>query len=348
MPERPIASRRLGRTALHLSEIGFGAAGIGNLYAAVSEQQAAQALDAAWDAGLRYVDTAPYYGFGLSERRVGDAVRRHAAGDGRWVVSSKAGRLLRPLRGGGGGVRQGFVDALAFDAHFDYSHDGILRSFEDSLQRMGLDRIDILLVHDIGRATHGDDRSHDEAFWDGGYRALERLRAEGRVDAIGLGVNEWQVCEAFMARADFDCFLLAGRYTLLEQGALESFLPACAERGVGLVLGGIYNSGILATGVVEGRVGCYDYAPPAPEVVERVRRLQRVCEAHGVRLAAAALQFALAHPQVASVIPGVASGTQLAQCLRDYRSAIPASLWSDLKREGLVAAGAPVPAGEAA
>lgn len=339
-----IATRRLGRTPLRLSEIGFGAAGIGNLYAAVGDAQAAQALDAAWEAGLRYVDTAPYYGFGLSERRVGDAVRRHRGADG-WVVSTKVGRLLRPCRDAGAGTRNGFADALPFEPHFDYSHDGILRSFEDSLQRMGRERVDILLVHDIGPATHGaDDARHDAAFWDGGYRALERLRADGRIAAIGLGVNEWQVCERYMARADFDCFLLAGRYTLLEQGALESFLPACAARGVGVILGGIFNSGILATGVTGGVAGCYDYAPPAPGVVERVARLQRACEAHGVRLAAAALQFALAHPQVASVIPGVSDAGQLEQCLRDYRSPIPAALWDELRGQGLIAPGAPVPA----
>jgi len=340
-----IARRRLGRTSLQLGEVGFGAAGIGNLYAPVSDAQAAQVLDAARDAGMRYLDTAPYYGFGLSEQRVGAALRRHAAGGDPWVVSSKVGRRLRPLDAPAApGARHGFVDGLPFEPYFDYSHDGILRSFDDSLQRLGLDRIDILLVHDIGRATHGDAHQvHAAAFWDGGYRALERLRGEGRVGAIGLGANEWQVCQAFMARADFDCFLLAGRYTLLEQGALDDFMPACQARGIGLVLGGIYNSGILATGVGEVASGRYDYAPAPLEVVERVRHLQRVCDAHGVRLAAAALQFALAPAQVASVIPGLAHRGQLEACIRDYREPIPAALWSDLKHEGLIAAHAPVP-----
>lgn len=347
MPDHRIALRRLGRTSLHLSEIGFGAAGIGNLYAPVSDPEAGAALDAAWLAGVRYVDTAPYYGFGLSERRVGAALRRHGDRGGSWVVSSKVGRLLRPCAGASpSAIRHGFADALPFEPHYDYSHDGILRSFDDSLQRMGVARIDILLVHDIGRATHGEAHGmHAAAFWDGGYRALERLRAEGRIGAIGLGVNEWQVCQEFMARADFDCFLLAGRYTLLEQGALDEFMPACAARGIGLILGGIYNSGILATGVGGDVSGRYDYAPAPSGVVDRVRALQRVCDAHRVRLAAAALQFALAHAQVASVIPGVANSEQFAECLRDYREPIPGALWSDLKGEGLIARHAPVPPG---
>lgn len=346
MAEAPLATRQLGRTPLQLSEIGFGAAALGNLYAPVDDVQAAAALDAARDAGLRYVDTAPYYGFGLSERRVGDAVRRHA-GQGAWVVSSKVGRLLRPIRDGvDSGLREGFADALPFEAHFDYSYDGILRSFEDSLLRTGLERIDILLVHDVGAACHGEAAGvHDAAFWNGGYRALERLRSEGLVTAFGLGVNEWEVCERYMARADFDCFLLAGRYSLLEQGALKSFLPACAARGVGVVLGGIYNSGILATGVSGDRTARYNYAAAAPEVVARVSALQQVCERHGVRLSAAALQFALANPQVASVIPGLANAGQLAQCMRDYRSQIPAALWHELRQRGLISADAQVPAG---
>lgn len=347
MPDRGIALRRLGRTSLQLSEVGFGAAGIGNLYAPVSDADAAAALDAACEAGVRYVDTAPYYGFGLSEQRVGAAIRRHADAGDAWIVSSKVGRLLQPLASGSvGGVRHGFAEGLPFEPRFDYSHDGILRSFEDSLKRTGLDRIDILLVHDIDRSTHGDAHEmHAAAFWQGGYLALDRLRAEGRIGALGLGVNEWQVCSEFMGRADFDCFLLAGRYTLLEQGALEHFMPACAARGIALILGGIYNSGILATGVGNGESGRYDYAPAPCGVIDRVRKLQRICDAHGVRLAAAALQFVLAHPQVASVIPGVANRNEFLTCLRDYRELIPCALWSDLKREGLIAADAPIPGG---
>jgi len=346
MAEEGVARRRLGRTSLWLTEIGFGAAGVGNLYAPVTDLEAAEALDAAARAGVRYVDSAPYYGFGLSERRVGDAVRRHAGRGAPWILSSKVGRVLRPCASGSGiaRMRHGFADGLPFEPHADYSHDGILRSFEDSLQRLAVPRIDILLVHDIGKATHGDSHAgHAAAFWDGGYRALDRLRAEGVVGAIGLGVNEWQVCEEFMARADFDCFLLAGRYTLLEQGALDSFFPACAARSIGVVLGGIYNSGILATGAATEGGGRYDYAPAPAGVLERVGKLQRVCQSHGVALGAAAMQFALAHPQVCSVIPGAANAAQVEGGMSHYREWIPLALWSDLKSEGLLAPDAPVP-----
>ncbi len=347
MVDEAIGLRRLGRTSLRLTELGFGAAGIGNLYAPVDDRIAGEALDMAWHAGVRYVDTAPYYGFGLSERRVGDALRRHARDGDAWIASTKVGRLLRPRDGAPlDQVRHGFAGGLPFDPYFDYSYDGVMRSFDDSMQRMNLPAIDILLVHDIGRATHGDAcHAQGAAFWDGGYRALERLRAEGRIKAIGLGVNEWQVCEEFMARADFDCFLLAGRYTLLEQGALERFMPECERRGIGLVLGGIYNSGILATGVSADGGGRYDYAPAPSGVIERVRRLQQVCDSHGVSLAAAALQFPLAHPQVASVIPGATSPEEFAAGMAHYREPIPAGLWSDLRNEELIAAAAPVPSG---
>lgn len=345
MPDGMIRRRKLGRTALQLTEMGFGAAGMGNLYATVADQAADDTLDMAWHAGVRYIDTAPYYGFGLSERRVGDALRRHAREDDACIVSSKAGRLLKPVaQVAPGAIRHGFAGGLPFEPYFDYSHDGVMRSFEDSMQRMGTSSIDILLVHDIGRMTHGDaHEKHEADFWRGGYRALERMRSEGSIRAFGLGVNEWQVCEAFMARADFDCFLLAGRYTLLEQGALERFMPECEKRGIGLVLGGIYNSGILATGVQPGGECRYDYALAPSGIVQKVQGLQRICEAHGVSLAAAALQFVLAHPVVASVIPGASNRQQVTANLESYREPIPASLWADMKHEGLIAADAPVP-----
>lgn len=341
-----IACRSLGRAGLRISELGLGGAGLGNLYEAVSEETVDATVSAAWEAGIRYVDTAPYYGFGLSEQRLGRLVRAQAASAEPWVVSTKVGRRLVPCEQQGlRRERDGFVDGLPFAPVFDYSHDGILRSVEDSLQRMGLARVDILLVHDIGRMTHGDAQAAQaRAFWQGGYAALVRLRDEGTVKAIGLGVNECQVCVDFIARGDFDCLLLAGRYTLLEQGALTQLLPACAQRGIKLILGGIYNSGILASGVLAGGPMRYNYEPAPADIIRRVARMEHICAAHGVPLAAAALQFVLAHPQVASVIPGATSTMQVARNLAYYRTRIPPALWSDLKQDGLVDAAAPVPA----
>lgn len=345
MKEIPVARRRLGQTSLYLSEVGLGGAGIGNLYGAVSDEEAADTIEVAWQAGIRYIDTAPYYGFGLSERRVGDGARKHFMGNESWVVSTKVGRRLRPCRTPPDpATRDGFANPLPFEPFFDYSYDGILRSFEDSLQRTGLSRIDILLVHDIGSVTHGDrHESVATTFWQGGYRALDQLRSEGCVAAIGLGVNEWQVCEEFMERGDFDCFLLAGRYTLLEQDALSTFLPKCAAKDVGVILGGIYNSGILATGLPVTSPAYYNYAPAPPEILQRVQQLEHICNAHGVSLAAAALQFVLAHPQVSSVIPGAASAEQLTDSIGRYREPIPFTFWADLKSEDLIHPDAPVP-----
>ncbi|MBL8270840.1 aldo/keto reductase [Steroidobacter sp.] len=340
-------SRRLGATELRLTEIGFGAAALGSLYEPMSEGTARALIEAAWAAGVRYFDTAPYYGFGQSERRLGDALRTSSRNS--FVLSTKVGRLLKPLTTHAGcGRRHGFASEMPFEPVYDYSYDGIMRSFEDSLQRLGLARVDVLLVHDIGHATHGQSNDTQLRLLEmSGYRALDELRRARMVAAIGLGVNEWQVCESVMAWGDFDCFLLAGRYTLLEQGALETFLPKCVARKTGLILGGIYNSGILATGTRGHGPVNYNYEPAPADRLATVRRLERVCDSHGVPLAAAALQFPLAHPQVTSVIPGADSAQQLRATLEHYRVSIPDSLWSDLKAEGLIAADAPVPGSEA-
>lgn len=335
--------RRLGAIRLSLTEIGYGAAALGNLYQAIDEGTARAVVDAAWSAGVRYFDTAPYYGFGLSERRLGDALRSYPRAS--FIVSTKVGRLLKPQAAHSGAtLRHGFASELPFEPVYDYSYDGIMRSFEDSLQRLGLASIDILLVHDIGSLTHGQGAEAQLRLLErSGYRALENLRNSGAVAAIGLGVNEWQVCEASMEWGNFDCFLLAGRYTLLEQGALASFLPKCEARNTGLILGGIYNSGILATGTRGQNHPYYNYQPASAEQIATVRRIERVCEANGVPLAAAALHFPLAHPQVASVIPGAASPEQLQQTLQHYRLSMPDALWADLRAEHLIAAEAPVP-----
>ena len=296
--------RFIGKTKLAVDVLGFGCAPLGNLYRAISDDDAAGLLQSAWREGFRYFDTAPHYGQGLSERRLGDALRDRRGED--YVLSTKAGRLLKPA--GYALERHGFVSPMPFDIVYDYGYDGILRSFEDSLQRLGLDRIDILYMHDIGRVTHGADNERlFPVAMDGGYRAMDELRRDGRVTAIGLGVNEWEVCEAALDFGDWDCFLLAGRYTLLEQEALDSFLPKCIERKSSVVIGGPYNSGILATGVRHGKAGHYDYGNAPGPVVAKVGRIESICEDFGIPLRAAALQFPLAHPAVVSVIPGMAT-----------------------------------------
>jgi D-threo-aldose 1-dehydrogenase len=328
-----IPQRALGRGGLSLAVLGFGAAAIGNLYAAVDETEAKDAVRAALDAGLTYFDTAPHYGFGLSETRLGAVLPAQAQ------VSTKVGRVLVPAPDAGG-ERHGFVDAAPFEPVFDYSHDGVMRSLEASLKRLGRDRVEVLLAHDLGAVTHGDDHPRRlREFLDGGYLAMRALRDSGAVGAIGLGVNEWQVCEEILGHADLDVVLLAGRYTLLEQTALDSFLPLCAARGISVIVGGPFNSGVLVEGA--SRRAHYDYAPAPTAVVERVRALEAICADHRAPLAAAALQFPLAHGQVVSVIPGIASRAQALQAVSWLRTPLPDGLWSDLRQAGLLHPDAP-------
>jgi D-threo-aldose 1-dehydrogenase len=333
----------IGRTGVEVTRLGFGAAAMAGLYQAVPEERALASVAAAHEAGVRYFDTAPHYGFGLSETRLGAALRGLDPQEGA-VVSTKVGRLLVPVDADPAEERHGFVGAAPFEPVFDYSYDAVMRSFEDSRRRLGRERIDILLAHDLGRVTHGDDHDrHFRTFFEGGYRAMRELRDEGVVGAIGLGVNEWQVCEDVLTHGDFDAVLLAGRYTLLEQTALETFLPLCGARGCSIILGGPFNSGILVEGVNGDRAPHYNYEPAPPHIVERVRRMEAVCRAHDVPLAAAALQFPLAHPRVASVIPGMANESQVAETLALAAVDIPQALWHDLKGEGLLHPAAPTP-----
>lgn len=332
--------RRIGATELRVDTIGLGCAPLGNLYAAVSDDDASALVASAWDAGLRFFDSAPHYGQGLSERRLGDALRPHH--EETFVLATKVGRLLKPA--GYQEIRHGFASPMPFDIEYDYSYDGVLRSFDDSLQRLGLDRIDILLMHDIGRVTHGED--NDRLFpiaMDGGYRAMDRLRNEGRVAAIGLGVNEQEVCSAALERGDWDCFLLAGRYTLLEQEPLDRFLPECLERRCSIITGGPFNSGILATGVSGKGAPRYNYGDADKGIVARVAELETACSEFDVPLPAAALQFPLAHPAVASVIPGCATREQLRETLDHFHHDIPPEFWVTLRERGLIRADAPVP-----
>jgi D-threo-aldose 1-dehydrogenase len=328
--------------ALPFTELGIGTAPLGNMYRALTEASAQAALQAGWDSGCRYIDTAPFYGLGLSETRINTFLRGRPRAD--YVLSTKVGRRLAvcpPEERAGIGQ---FFETPSRRVVFDYSYDGVMRSMEDSLERLGLDRIDILLCHDVDVFTHGSKEASDariREFMEGGYHALHSLREQGVVSAIGAGLNNWEVCETLARAGDFDLFLLAGRYTLLEQDALTSFLPLCVERGIGIVLGGPYNSGILATGAWGGAT--YNYKPAPQDILDRVTRIEQVCAAHGVRLIEAALRFPLAHPAVVSVIPGGQTADEVKGNAEVLRAKIPAALWSDLKSQGLLRADAPVP-----
>jgi D-threo-aldose 1-dehydrogenase len=332
MAARATERRPLGRTGLSVTLTSLGGASLGNLYKPVPEAEAQATLAAAWDAGIRFFDTAPRYGHGLSERRMGDFLRQKPRRS--YVLSTKVGRLLTPLRGRTMGD-YGFADPLPFEQEYDYSYDGIMRSHEASLHRLGLDRVDVLYIHDIGRDTHGAD--NDRLFpiaMDGGLKALEELKRAGDIAAFGLGVNEVEVCLAAFEHGDFDCFLLAGRFTLLEHVAAKPLLAECLKRGASLVVGGVFNSGILATGPVPG--AHYNYAEAPPDILDRVRRIEVVCRAHGVPLAVAAEAFPLSHPVVASVLVGVASPALLAQNLAGFSTDVPTALWRDLADAGLL------------
>lgn len=327
---------------LAFTELGFGTAPLGNLYRALSEEEAQATLTAAWKAGIRYFDTAPLYGLGLSESRLNHFLRGKKRKD--YVLSTKVGRLLEVCPADRRTGIGKFFDTPSRREIYDYSHDGIMRSLEASLERLGLDAVDILFVHDIDIFNHGSAAARDahvKTLMESGYRALRRLRDEKVIKAFGAGVNEWQVCEALARAGDFDIFLLAGRYTLLEQEALDTFLPLAEARGIGIVLGGPYNSGILATGPRKGAWYNYNRAPAA--ILNRVRKIERIVTSQGARLAQAALRFPLHHPSVVSVIPGAASPKEVALNVRTMAAKIPKALWRDLKAQGLLHRAAPVP-----
>ena len=340
MAQGEIETRRIGRTAIEVTSFGAGGFSIGNLWEAIADDAARGAIDGAYDAGIRYFDTAPEYGYGLSERRIGDALRGRPRDE--FVLSTKVGLLLKP-RAGPLPADDMFVDPLPFETVYDYSYDATMRSFEDSLQRLGLNRIDIVLIHNLDTHVHGDEAlpAHFRTAMDGAYKALDELRSAGAISAIGLGVNRWEVCEDALEEGDFDCFLLAGRYTLLVQTSLDSFLPKCVEREISIILGAPFNSGILVR--PPARNPTFDDMAAPDDVVARVQRIRDVCERHSVPVAAAALQFPMAHPAVATVIPGIRSTAELAENLAFSALPIPADLWSELKAEGLLHADAPTP-----
>jgi D-threo-aldose 1-dehydrogenase len=339
-PVDPGETRPLGRSAVRVTRLGFGGAPLGNLFWPIAEPQAINAVRRAWAAGVRYFDTAPLYGSGLSEQRIGAALAREPRDA--FVLSTKVGRRLVPQPADEPPPESAYVDVPPLVPVFDYTADAARASLAGSLDRLGTGRVDVVLIHDLGPVTHGDDnpRRYADAM-DGAYRVLHDLRREGAIRAIGVGANEWEVLERCARDGDFDCFLLAGRYSLLEQTALDTFLPMCARRQISVIVGGPYNSGILATGAQPGATYNYGLAPPA--VLERVRALERVVAAHGVPLAAAALQFPFHHPAVAAVIPGARAESEVEENLRLLRYPIPPALWRDLRTAGLLRGDAPTP-----
>ena len=323
--------------------LGFGGAPLGNLFAAIADEAATDLVNHAFDRGIRYFDTAPHYGNGLSEHRMGAALRALSRDD--YVLSTKVGRLLIADRNAPR-EQNGYVDVLPFVQRWDYSADATLRSIEDSLQRLGLARIDYVFIHDVARDAHGD--AQPERFreaMDGAVPALARLKAERVIAGFGLGVNDWQVCVDALAHADMDILLLAGRYTLLDQTALPQLLPLCVDRGTRVVLGGPFNSGILATGTrpPNGRPVYFNYAPATTEVLARARAIEAVCEAHRVPLKAAALQFPAAHPAISCVLAGARSTAELDENVALASAPIADAFWRDLRAQRLVDEAAPLP-----
>ncbi len=324
-------------------KLGFGGAPLGNLFAALPDADAVALARHAHDRGVRYFDTAPHYGNGLSEHRIGTALRDVPRET--FVLSTKVGRLLLP-DAAAPRDQNGYVGVLPFVQRWDYTYDGTLRSLADSLQRLGVARVDYVFIHDVARDAHGDRQPERfRAAMEGAVPALSRLKAEGAIAGFGLGVNDWQVCVDALGHADLDLLLLAGRYTLLDQTALPDLLPLCLKRGTRVVVGGPFNSGILATGVRQaaGRTLYFNYAPAPPDVIARAAAIEALCATHGVPLKAAALQFPRAHPAVACVLAGARSVAELTENLALVAQPIPAAFWRDLRTAGLVAAEAPLP-----
>jgi D-threo-aldose 1-dehydrogenase len=326
-----IRERPLARSALRLTELSLGCAQLGNLYRAITDEDATATVEGAWEQGVRYFDTAPHYGLGLSERRLGAALAGRPRQE--YLLSTKVGRLLEPLGRVEGSDDAGFDAPATHRRVWDFSREGVLRSLEGSLERLGLERVDIVYLHD-------PDEHWSEALATA-YPALEDLRGQGVVSAIGAGMNQAAMLADFARHTDMDLLMLAGRYTLLEQAALDDLLPACERRGIGIVAAGVFNSGLLArAGPADG--SRYDYADAPPALVARARRIAEVCDRHGTSLPAAALAFPLAHPAVISVCVGARSREQVERNIGLYRSDVPAALWDELKADGLLRGDAPV------
>ena len=340
----PMAQQRLGRTDVTVPACGFGCAPLGNLFEHYQDTEADATITAAYEAGIRYFDTSPWYGRGLSELRLGASLRQQPRAD--FLVSTKVGRVLTSPADFDAFARKerAWEHGLPFEHHHDYSYDGVMRSYEDSLQRLGLNRVDLLIVHDLDEVNLGSERSvdaHLSQLVTGGHRALTDLKASGRIGAIGVGVNRVGTIPRFLDALEVDFFLVATPYTLAEQPALDHEFPLCAEHGASIIIGAVFASGILATGAVPG--ARYNYAEPTLEQAERIRRIEGVCASYEVPLPAAALQFPLHHPIVASIIPGAVHPSHVTTNLQHLRQDIPTGLWADLKDQGLLREDAPTP-----
>lgn len=325
-----LEQRSLGKTGLSVSCVGLGCTSLGGMYRQMSDIEAVRTVYRSLERGYNVFDTAPFYGSGKSEMRLGAALAWVPRD--RVILATKVGRVLEPTTGSDRG-KPIFVEPLPFRPRFDFSRDGVLRSFEESLNRLQVDRIDILHIHD-------PDEHYQQAL-DEAFPALAQLRSEGAIRAISAGMKQWQMLVRFAKAADFDCFLLAGRYTLLDQSALDEFFPICQQKTIGVMLGGTYNSGILATGAIPGAK--YEYADAPPAILDQVRHIETICKAHGVSLKAAALQFPLAHPAVSTIIPGAASPTQVDENIDLLKHPIPDDFWAELQSQGLLREDAPIP-----
>jgi len=342
VPDTPptLPTRTLGRTGIPVAELGFGSAPLGDIYQVLDDETAINTVETAADLGINFFDTAPHYGQGMAEHRVGTALRRKPLD--KLVLSSKVGRLLVPAPGGRTRTSR-FVGGLEFDVVHDYGYDATMRSLEHSLMRLGLPRLDLLLIHDADPWAHGPEegpKRYKEAM-DGAHKALVKLRSEGAIQGIGFGTNHPDYVSKFLRDGDFDCFLLAGRYSLLEQPALEEALPLAKEKNVGVILGGVFNSGILATGPVGDAT--YNYMPAPPEILEKVQRIESVCRSYNVPLGTAAIRFCLGHPQVSSLALGAVRAEEVRANVTAMTTPVSPSLWSDLKAEGLLEESVPTP-----
>ena len=335
--------RRVGKTRLEVTTLGLGGAPMGGFRATIPDAEAVALTDAAYELGVRYFDTSPFYGYGRSELRMGAALRQKPRGD--FVLSTKIGRILHAMKPGEQKPADFRENGLpGFAPVFDYTYDGVMRSLEHSHMRLGLARIDIALIHDVDFWTIKDRTILEERFktvMDSGFKALDECRRAGVIGAIGVGINESDTSLRFIQAGNFDCMLLAGRYTLLEQGGLDAFLPECVKRSVSVILGGPYNSGILTGGVKPGAT--HDYVAAPIHLIEKAQKIEAVCQRHGVELGAAAMQFPLFHPAVCSVIPGALSAVEVRQNIARLSAVIPVELWGELKREKLLDPHAPTP-----
>ena len=336
-----LATRKLGRTGLDVSIMGFGGAPLGDLFDRLNDATALATVEAAAHAGITHFDAAPLYGQGIAEHRFGTVLRRLAAGS--FTLSTKVGRLLKPAPHGRNKTTR-YVGGLEFDVVHDYGYDATMRSLEDSLLRFGLPKVDLALIHDADAWSHGPEKG--ELYYRdamaGAYKALEKLRGEGIIKGIGIGLNDPVYAARYLRDGDFDCMLMAGRYSLLEQPALEEVLPLAQKKQVGVMIGGVFNSGILATGALPGAK--YNYVDAPPTILEKVRRIEKVTEAHGVQLPTAAMHFCLGHPAVATLVLGAVKPEEVRRNVQSLTQRVPSALWADLKSEGLLDNAAPTPA----